>query len=860
LTTFATHRFAPIARSAIAVAICLLLVAPVTARAEVRLPGIFSEGMVLQRSMPVRIWGWADEGERVVVSFRGQEVAAKARDGRWEVTLAPLEAGGPFPLSVAGTNTIAFKDVLVGEVWVSCGQSNMMLGLSKASTGAEAIAASDQFPQIRFANVPGGQADKPADDVAVSWKTAGRATLPGFSAVSYFFGREIHKRLGVPVGLVNVVAIVPGQSWIDEETLLGVPALAELPKRPIKPVVSYNAMIAPIARYAIRGVIYYQGEYNSGSGREYREVMPAIIHSWRRRWGQGDFPFLFVQLPGYHQHLAEKDKQLDMPEAALAALHAPGGASSWAELREAQLLTWQRVPATGMAVAIDLGDPQDIHPANKQPVGERLALLARAVAYGETLVHSGPIVKSLAVDGRSVVVSFDHAETGLAAGDGELRGFELAGADHRYHWADATIRGATVVLTHPEVPEPAFVRYAWANYPNCNLVNAAGLPASPFRAHVEGRGFQNDVEQVSFRNSGFEEAGAEPKVPASWQPKDGAERTNSAAGDGTRDGEWAASLPAKGSVMQKGIADNGTYGYDWNADLFEAARFRPGTLFGYAVEMAAAAGDGPQVGYMRLCCGEGNAGFGHWGGVPEIKTASERFVSRKIAGRMTTKFDLNGNGTSVGAFFANNAQAGRLLLDNLSAISFIRPRLSVSDEKPLTLGRTGPGGTVESQPRWIANGQQLTLPDQRTDDDERQVATLLYGIATVKPSLQWSIAHVWGETDHVGAVILGKDAERFEFVSEHLGGSSRELRLVGGDGEGGLLGGAPPERESLVVRFRGSDEPGDYAASVRIVTQAGNIGRLSSGREGEPLPQLFYVDIPVSVTVAAGPRPAGSVN
>jgi sialate O-acetylesterase len=842
----------------IAVAICLLLVAPASARAEVRLPGIFSEGMVLQRGVPVRIWGWADEGERVVVSVRGQEVAAKARDGRWEVTLAPLEAGGPFPLSVAGTNTIAFKDVLVGEVWVSCGQSNMMMGLAQASTGAEAIAASDQFPQIRFANVPGGQAEKPADDVAISWKTANRGTLSGFSAVSYFFGREIHKRLGVPVGLVNAVSIVPGQSWIDEETLLASPALAEMTKRPIKPVVSYNAMIAPISGYTIRGVIYYQGEYNSGMGREYRDVMPAIIRSWRKRWGQGDFPFLFVQLPGFHQHLAEKDKRLDMPDAALAALHAPGGASSWAELREAQLLTWQRVPATGMAVAIDLGDPQDIHPANKQPIGERLALHARALAYGEKLVHSGPIFDSLAVEGSSIVVSFDHVGGGLAArGDGsQVQGFELAGTDHDYRWARAEIRGKTVILSSPEVPQPAFIRYAWANYPTCNLVNAEGLPASPFRAHVDGRAFQRDAEQIAFRNASFEEAGPEPKVPASWQPKESAERATGTVSDG----EWAASLPSKGSVMQKGIADNGTYGYDWNADLFEAARFRPGTLFGYSVDLAGAPGAGPPVGYMRLCCEEGNSGFGHWGGVPEIKTAGERFVTRRIAGRMMTKFDLNGNGTSVGAFFANNAQAGRLLLDNLSAISFIRPRLAVSDEAPLSLGRTGPGGTVESQPRWIANGQQLTLPDQRTDDDERQVATLLYGIATVKPSLQWSIAHVWGETDHVGAVILGKDAERFEFVSDHLGGSPRELRLVGPDGQGGLLGGANPEREPLVVRFRGSDDPGDYAATVRIVTQAGNLGRLSRGAEGEPLPQLFYVDIPVSVTVAAGSRPAGSVN
>jgi hypothetical protein len=656
----------------------------------------------------------------------------------------------------------------------------------------------------------------------------------------------------VPVGLVNAVSVVPGESWIDEETLRAVPALEEMTKRPIKPVVSFNAMIAPISRYAIRGVIYYQGEYNGGRGREYRDVMPAIIRSWRRQWGQGDFPFLFVQLPGFHQHLAEKDKQLDMPEATLAALHALGGASSWSEVREAQLLTWRSIPNTGMAVAIDLGDPQDIHPTNKQPVGERLALLARAVAYGETLVHSGPIFKSLALDGASVVVSFDHVGGGLAARDGELRGFELAGADHRYHWARAEIRGAAVALSSPEVPQPVFVRYAWANYPTCNLVNAEGLPASPFRTHLEGRAFQVDVEQIPFRNPSFEEAGAEPTVAAEWQPKDGAERISGAASDGA----WALSLPAKGGVVQAKIADNGIYGYDWNADLFERCHFRPGTLFGYSVDMAAAPGDGPQVGYMRLCCGDGNVGYDHWGGIPEIKTASERYVTRRIAGRMTTKFALDGKGNSVGTLFANHSQAGRLLFDNLSAISFVRPRLAVSDDAPLALGRVPPDTIAESQPRWIFNGQPLTLPDQRTDDEERQVATLLYGIANVQPSLQWSFAHVWGDTDHVGAVILGKDAEQFEFVSEHLGGSPRELRLVGSDGEGGLLGGEEPEREPLIVRFRGSGTPGDFAATVRIVTQAGNVGRLSRGGEGEPLPQLFYHDIPVTVTVTDGAAPA----
>ena len=844
-------RLGRIARAAVSCLAFVAVVAPATGRAAVRLPGIFSEGMVLQRAMPLRIWGWADEGERVVVSFQGQEIATTARDGRWEVTLEPLEAGGPFPLSVAATNTIAFKDVLVGEVWVSCGQSNMMMGLSKTSTGAEAIAASDQFPQIRLANVPGGQADKPADDVAVTWTTASRGTLPGFSAVSYFFGREIHKRLGVPVGLVNAVAIVPGQSWVDEETLLASPALREMTKRPIKPVVSFNAMIAPIARYGIRGVIYYQGEYNSGMGREYREVMPAIIRSWRKQWRQGDFPFLFVQLPGYHEHRAEKDKQLDMPESALASLHALGGSSSWAELREAQLLTWQTVPNTGMAVAIDLGDPQDIHPANKQPVGARLALLARAVAYGETTVCSGPIFNSLAVDGSSIVVSFDHVGGGLQArgGDPQVQGFEVAGADHEYRWARAQIHGKDVILSHPDVPQPAFVRYAWANFPTCNLVNAEGLPASPFRAYVHGRAFQRDVETIPFRNAGFEEAGPEPNVPASWLPKDGGERVSGGAGEGG----WAVSLPVKGSIMQKNIADNGIYGYDWNADLFEPAHFRPGTLFGYSVDLATAPGAGLQVGYMRLCCGEGNVGHDQWGGIPLIETASERPVTRRIAGRMTTKFTVQGTGMSIGGFFANHSKEGRLLLDDFSAISFIRPRLDVSDATPLSFGRIAPGAVVESPPRSIANGQRRTLPDKRTDDDEeRQVATVLYGIANVRPSLQWAIEHVWGETDHVGAVILGKDAELFEFVSDHRGGSPRELRLVGADGEGGLLGGEDPEREPLVVRFRGNRQPGEYTASVRIITQAGNVGSLSVGGEGEPLPHLFSIDIPVSATVAEG--------
>ena len=831
------------------VRLLLTIVMVVEARAacaDVRLPRLISDGMVLQQGVPVKIWGWADEGEQVSVGFQGQKVSAIAKGGRWEAALAPLEPGGPFVLTFAGKNKIELADVLVGEVWVSCGQSNMMMGLGTVTGGPEAIAESVDHPQIRLFNVGNAQAAAPAEDCAGKWTAANRATLSGFSAVSYFFGREINRRLGVPVGLINAVAIVPGESWIDEATLLSTPALSGMTANAIKPVVSYNGMIAPLTHSTVRGAIYYQGEYNAGRGREYRDVLPAIIRSWRKQWGQDDFPFLFVQLPGYHEHRAEKDQVLDMPDAAIAGLHTIGASSPWAEVREAQLLTWQAVPNTGMAVAIDLGDPQDIHPKNKRPVATRLSLAARAIAYGESIVHSGPLVESSRMEGDTVILRFKHSDGGLRASGGDVKGFELAGPDQRYVWADAQIKDSEIVLSSPDVPEPALVRYAWANYPRCNLSSAEGLPASPFRIAIPGKAYQIDISTIPFRNPGFEETDEASGQALHWIRKNAAERV----GSPTSEGKWAMSLQPKGEITQDDIIQCGVYGYDWNSDLLEPNHFRPGTLTGYAVDVAAGPGSGLQTGYMRLCGHSTAGGSNYWGGIPTITTSSTDFLNRQIANRMTTRFDLDGRGMAVGTLFANQSPSGTLLLDNLTPITVVRPMIAVSDARPIAMGRVAVGKPMESQPRTIANGQVRTLPDKRTDEQPpKQVATLLYGVANLKASPQWGISHAWGETDHVGAMLVGNDAEHFEFVSPRQTGNPRELRLIGVDGEGGLTGGPEPETETLVVNFRGADMPRSYAATVRIVTQAGNTGILSRGGVGEPLDNLFYVDIPVTVEV-----------
>ena len=478
------------------------------ARAEVKLNSLFADGAVLQQGRPAPVWGTANDGERVTVKIQDQTVATTAKDGRWLVRLKPLKVGGPFVMTVTGENTITISNLLVGEVWVCSGQSNMAFPLSRSANAAEAIAAAGD-PQLRLFTVPRAAADAPAINTAGSWRESTPATAASFSAVGWFFGRELRQTLKVPVGLINSsVGGTPAEAWTARAALESDPELREIleqyaqqvknydpaaaaarreqalakhkqavarakvegkqpPAAPRaatdprgkRPSGLYNGMIAPLQPYAIAGAIWYQGEGNAGRAAQYQKLFPAMIQSWRQAWGQGDFPFLFVQIAP-HQRMTP-------------------------EIREAQLLTWQKVPRTGMAVITDIGDETDIHPTKKEPVGARLALAARAIAYGEKIEYSGPVYASLKVDGNRAIVSFTHIGRGLMAKEGELKGFTIAGADGNFVAAKATIEGDTVVVSSPSVEKPVAVRYGWSSTPDVNLFNQEGLPATPFRTAVK---------------------------------------------------------------------------------------------------------------------------------------------------------------------------------------------------------------------------------------------------------------------------------------------------------------------------------------------------------------------------------------
>jgi sialate O-acetylesterase len=635
------------------------------AGADVRLAKIFTDGMVLQRDMPVPVWGWAQPGEKVTVTLDKQSAAATADEkGKWMVRLEALKAGGaPLEMTVAGTNTLKCKDILVGEVWVGSGQSNMQMNVSGVRNAAEEIAASEN-PKIRLFTVDDKVAGEPVADLIASsgWQACGPKTVGGFSAVAYFFGRDLAKKLDVPIGLIHTSwGGTPAESWTSMPALKSIPSMADrvamaeksitnypeagkeyqktlaewqkkmdaakaaadvkgdvkdwhkadydakdwklmklpqywestglnidgavwfrkevqvpaawagkdlnlslgpiddddvtyfngeqvgdtkgynLPRRytvpgklvkagrnviavrvfdsgggggiygeakemtlapaggagggaaaeaiglagewqfkvefaliekpappmgpdnPWLPSGLYNAMIHPLIPYAIRGAIWYQGESNADRAYQYRQLFADMIRDWRKNWGQGDFPFAWVQL------------------ANLMAPPTEPRDSMWAELREAQTMTLA-LPATGQAVIIDIGDAKDIHPKNKQDVGGRLALWALAKVYGEKIEYSGPMYKSMAADGAKIRVSFDHVGGGLVARGGALKTFEIAAEDHKFVWADAKIDGETVVVSSNQVAKPVAVRYAWADNPDgCNLYNKEGIPASPFR-------------------------------------------------------------------------------------------------------------------------------------------------------------------------------------------------------------------------------------------------------------------------------------------------------------------------------------------------------------------------------------------
>ncbi len=438
-----------------------------------RLPGLFGEGMVLQRDTKLVLRGWAEAGETVTVELAGESATAVAgEEGRWSVTMGPFAASAGLTLAVTGRSRVTVEDVAVGEVWLCSGQSNMQWPVQASEGGGE---VKEPDPRLRLFTVPVQAADAPATDVQGRWSSADETSAPGFSAVAYWFGRKLREDLGVPVGLIqSCLGGTPAEAWTSRDVLASDPLLQPIlaswaagtaGRNPAhRPAGLFHAMIAPLAPYAMRGVLWYQGESNAARAEQYRVLFPALIRDWRRTWGRGDFPFLFVQLANFGKRVPDP------------------GPSAWAELREAQRLALE-LPHTGMAVAIDIGDAADIHPRNKREVARRLHLVARDVAYGgEGMICTGPRYWDHEVEENRIVVRLRDGGGGLRATDGlALRGFAVAGEDRVWRWAEARIDGFSVVVSHPDVPRPLAVRYAWADNPDCNLGNSEGLPASPFR-------------------------------------------------------------------------------------------------------------------------------------------------------------------------------------------------------------------------------------------------------------------------------------------------------------------------------------------------------------------------------------------
>ena len=622
-------------------------------RAEVRLPKIFSSNMVLQQGIEIPVWGWADAGERITVVFNKATVRARAgSDGKWQATLPVQNAGGPYTMTIRGKNTIVLDNVMIGEVWICSGQSNMEWRVDQSNNAAEEVAAAG-YPAIRLFTVPKAVAQFPQDDLGSGeWVECSPETVAGFSAVGYFFGRNLHREMDVPVGLIHTSwGGTVAETWISPRTISNdndfKPKLVELQQmdlesyrrakmeqvkeilggeipredkgmngnepvwagldyndqnwksiktpmyweeqgyididgigwyrkdirlneeqtnanltlhlgkiddsditffngieigktegkydhervytidrkylRPGKNVIAvrvhdtggnggiwgnpenqflaigseqedisgdwkfrisraevaavnvgpnsyptllFNAMIKPLVPYGIKGAIWYQGESNAGRAQQYRRVFPSLINDWRQHWNQGDFPFLFVSLANF----------TEAPEQP--------GESDWAELREAQTMTLS-LPNTGMALAIDIGEAGDIHPRNKQDVGDRLALNALRIAYGKDVVNSGPMFSSVDFTDDRAVISFTEIGSGLKVNDryGYLKGFAVAGADRKFFWAKAELLDENKVIVYSDdVPNPVAVRYGWANNPDdLNLYNMEGLPANPFR-------------------------------------------------------------------------------------------------------------------------------------------------------------------------------------------------------------------------------------------------------------------------------------------------------------------------------------------------------------------------------------------
>jgi sialate O-acetylesterase len=467
------------------------------ARADVRLAGVYGDHMVLQQGQPLSIRGFADAGEKVTVKLAGQSISTVTDvSGQWRVAIAPLKASSsPVEFTVTGKNTLALQNVLVGDVWLCSGQSNMVYPLGKDQSAAEELPKANH-PAMRLCQVSNRALREPLSERSLKWAVCTPAEAGHFSGVSYFFGREIHQATGVPIGLIcSAVAGTPAQCWTSLEALKSDPAFkpytdlyqtnlakagptnAPAEAVPGTPSSLFNGMIAPLTALSIKGVAWYQGESNAGEAELYRKLFPALIADWRKQWNQPHLPFLFVQLPPFGRRQSEP------------------GASQWASLREAQARTLS-VPDTGMAVVIDLGRPRNIlHPPNKREVGRRLGLVARAMVYKQNIDYCGPAYQTSKIEGNRIRVRFHNAESGLSVGTPcpmdptqvaaapglALKGFCIAGADHKFVRAEAVVDGNTVLVSSEKVAAPVFVQYGWEDNPEVNLYDKKGFPVAPFR-------------------------------------------------------------------------------------------------------------------------------------------------------------------------------------------------------------------------------------------------------------------------------------------------------------------------------------------------------------------------------------------
>lgn len=488
----------------------LLLATVAPAQTTLRLPHILSDHSVLQRRAPIHIWGWSAPSEPIHVALHNQNQSTTAnRFGEWSLWLNPEEAGGPFTLSVTGASNppLTLTDILIGDVWVASGQSNMEMPLrgfpnSAVVKDADKEIASATLPQVRLLLVPHATTDVPADDTPATWTLCNPTTAADFSAVAFFYGRELNQREHVPIGLIDSTwGGTPAEAWTSLDGLASDASLMPvfsarahftdslsrltaiqaqekredeaaraagqpLPQHPWHPAQAswspaalYNGMIAPLTPYTIKGVIWYQGETNSALDRAplYHRLFPALISDWRTQWHQGNFPFLYVQISNFSSP-----------------------SEDWGTVRDAQRRTLD-LRNTAMAVTLDVGDEHNVHPSDKQTVATRLALAARNLVYGESLESSGPLFRQANPEPSGIRVWFDHAQALKTPHlNPDTKGFELAGPDHKFVHASAIIEGNTVFVASPTLKDPRYVRYAWASFTDADLFNESNLPASTF--------------------------------------------------------------------------------------------------------------------------------------------------------------------------------------------------------------------------------------------------------------------------------------------------------------------------------------------------------------------------------------------